>query len=116
MHCYTDTNIALHTYTYSLERAITRHAVLRDEGSGCQPYVCMSVIAFMYNIYERLSVSDKQGEIPNIRIMYNDFEHSISTDFDIYICIFQNFGRFIDLFFGYMNFFFENTSFYTTCK
>jgi hypothetical protein len=32
-----------------------------------------------------------QGEIPNIRIMYNDIEHSISIDFYIYISIFQVF-------------------------
>jgi hypothetical protein len=31
------------------------------------------------------------GEIPNIRIMYNYIEHSISIDFDIYIYIFQVF-------------------------
>jgi hypothetical protein len=31
------------------------------------------------------------GEIPNIRIMYNDIEHSISIDFYIYISIFQVF-------------------------
>jgi hypothetical protein len=30
-------------------------------------------------------------EIPNIRIMYNDIEHSISIDFYIYISIFQVF-------------------------
>jgi hypothetical protein len=33
----------------------------------------------------------RQGEIPNIRIMYNDIEHSISIDFYIYISIFQVF-------------------------
>jgi hypothetical protein len=32
-----------------------------------------------------------QGEIPNIRIMSNDFEHSISIDFDIHIYKFQVF-------------------------
>jgi hypothetical protein len=32
-----------------------------------------------------------RGEIPNIRIMYNDIEHSISIDFYIYISIFQVF-------------------------
>jgi hypothetical protein len=31
------------------------------------------------------------GEIPKIRIMYNDIEHSISIDFYIYISIFQVF-------------------------
>jgi hypothetical protein len=31
------------------------------------------------------------GEIPNIRIMYNNFEHSISIDFDIYTYIFKVF-------------------------
>jgi hypothetical protein len=48
-----------------------------------------------------------RGEIPNIRIMYNDIEHSISIDFYIYISIFQVFSLFIDLFFRYMNFFFK---------
>jgi hypothetical protein len=33
----------------------------------------------------------QQGEIPDIRIMYIDFEHSISIDFDKYIYIFQVF-------------------------
>jgi hypothetical protein len=32
-----------------------------------------------------------QGDIPNIRIMYNNIEHSISIDFYIYISIFQVF-------------------------
>jgi hypothetical protein len=36
-----------------------------------------------------------QGEIPKIQIMYNDIEHSISIDFDIYIYIFQVFSLFI---------------------
>jgi hypothetical protein len=31
------------------------------------------------------------GEIPNIKIMYNDIGHSISIDFYIYISIFQGF-------------------------
>jgi hypothetical protein len=37
------------------------------------------------------SLHKRQGEIPNIRIMYNDIEHSISIDFYIYISIFQVF-------------------------
>jgi hypothetical protein len=35
--------------------------------------------------------NSRQGEIPNIRIMYNNFEHSISIDFYIYIYIFKVF-------------------------
>jgi hypothetical protein len=39
----------------------------------------------------RLNSDPLRGEIPNIRIMYNDIEHSISIDFYIYISIFQVF-------------------------
>jgi hypothetical protein len=56
------------------------------------------------NLFQR----PPRGEIPKIQIMYNDIEHSISIDFDIYIYIFQVFSLFIYLFiFCIPNFFFR---------
>jgi hypothetical protein len=57
---------------------------------GCRLMTVGSARMLFLDSYSNL-INTLRGEIPNIRIMYNDIEHSISIDFYIYISIFQVF-------------------------
>jgi hypothetical protein len=63
----------------------------RSSASGAMPKVIISRGPNINTSKMHMIHPSVQGEIPNIRIMYNDIEHSISIDFYIYISIFQVF-------------------------